>query len=194
MWSLIGLILALAVAAAAWRRSRSPGGFYDRRTTEWIHRLTGDMGALSLAFRGILCRDVRARARDGRHRRTGAVCVDRRVLRHVVPAREPPMSEFRFSPRPNRAGEIAWMPWGAQAFERAQSEDKPILLAISAVWCHWCHVMDETSYSDSEVIDADQQAISFRFASITTAAPTSTRVTTWAAGRRPRFSRPTARR
>jgi hypothetical protein len=64
------------------------------------------------------------------------------------------MNEFRFSPRPNRAGEIDWMPWGAQAFKRAQTEDKPILLAISAVWCHWCHVMDETSYSDSEVIDA----------------------------------------
>ena len=64
------------------------------------------------------------------------------------------MSEFRFSPRPNRAGEIAWMPWGAQAFQRAQSEDKPILLSISAVWCHWCHVMDETSYSDAGVIDA----------------------------------------
>ena len=64
------------------------------------------------------------------------------------------MTEFRFSPRPNRAGEIAWMPWGAPAFERAEAEDKPILLSISAVWCHWCHVMDETSYSDSGVIDA----------------------------------------
>ncbi|HYL26540.1 MAG TPA: DUF255 domain-containing protein, partial [Candidatus Nitrosotalea sp.] len=63
------------------------------------------------------------------------------------------MSEFRFSPRPNRAGEIAWMAWGADAFARAQSEDKPILLSISAVWCHWCHVMDETSYSDSTVIN-----------------------------------------
>jgi uncharacterized protein len=63
------------------------------------------------------------------------------------------MSEFRFSPRPNRAAEIAWMPWGAQAFERAKSEDKPILLSISAVWCHWCHIMDETSYSDAAVID-----------------------------------------
>ncbi len=64
------------------------------------------------------------------------------------------MSDFRFSPRPNRAAEIAWMPWGAQAFERAKSEDKPILLSISAIWCHWCHVMDETSYSDTRVIDA----------------------------------------
>jgi uncharacterized protein len=64
------------------------------------------------------------------------------------------MSEFRFSPRPNRAAEIAWLPWGSEAFDRARSEDKPILLSISAVWCHWCHVMDETSYSDSNVIDA----------------------------------------
>lgn len=64
------------------------------------------------------------------------------------------MSEFRFSPRPNRAGEIGWLPWGAQAFARAVAEDKPILLSISAVWCHWCHVMDETSYSDTDVIDA----------------------------------------
>lgn len=64
------------------------------------------------------------------------------------------MNEFRFSPRPNRAEEIGWMTWGAQAFDRARSEDKPILLAISAVWCHWCHVMDETSYSDPGVIEA----------------------------------------
>jgi uncharacterized protein len=64
------------------------------------------------------------------------------------------MSEFRFSPRPNRAAEIGWMPWGEAAFARAAAEDKPILLSISAVWCHWCHVMDETSYSDPGVIDA----------------------------------------
>ena len=56
--------------------------------------------------------------------------------------------EFHFSPRPNRAGEIAWRPWGERAFQEAQVADKPVLLAISAVWCHWCHVMDETSYSD----------------------------------------------
>jgi len=59
---------------------------------------------------------------------------------------------FRFSPRPNRAAEIGWRPWGEKAFQEAQIADKPVLLAISAVWCHWCHVMDETSYSDAEVI------------------------------------------
>ncbi|MGA8474845.1 MAG: DUF255 domain-containing protein [Candidatus Cybelea sp.] len=63
------------------------------------------------------------------------------------------MSDFRFSPRPNRANEIGWMAWGADAFARAAAEEKPILLSISAVWCHWCHVMDETSYSDAGVIE-----------------------------------------
>ena len=62
------------------------------------------------------------------------------------------MNEFRFSPRPNRAHEIGWMAWGDDAFARARAENKPILLSISAVWCHWCHVMDETSYSDPTVI------------------------------------------
>ncbi len=61
---------------------------------------------------------------------------------------------MHFSPRPNRAHEIRWLPWSEDAFARAQSEDKPILLSISAVWCHWCHVMDETSYSDDAVIAA----------------------------------------
>jgi hypothetical protein len=63
------------------------------------------------------------------------------------------MNEFRFSPRPNRAGEIDWMGWNADAFARAAAEDRPILLSISAVWCHWCHVMDETTYSDPGVIE-----------------------------------------
>ncbi len=59
---------------------------------------------------------------------------------------------FRFSPRPNRAAEIPWHPWGPEAFALARSSDRPILLSLSAVWCHWCHVMDETSYSDPDVI------------------------------------------
>lgn len=63
------------------------------------------------------------------------------------------MSEFHFSPRPNRANEIRWNEWGDAAFERARDENKPVLLSISAVWCHWCHVMDETSYSTQGVID-----------------------------------------
>ncbi|HYR92795.1 MAG TPA: DUF255 domain-containing protein [Methylomirabilota bacterium] len=57
------------------------------------------------------------------------------------------MSPFRFSPRPNHAHEIKWREWSDAAFAEASAQNKPVLLAISAVWCHWCHVMDETSYS-----------------------------------------------
>ncbi|MDP2663324.1 MAG: DUF255 domain-containing protein [Dehalococcoidia bacterium] len=63
------------------------------------------------------------------------------------------MVEFRFSPRLNRAHEIHWREWGPQAFQEAQSLDRPILLSISAVWCHWCHVLVETTYSDPRVME-----------------------------------------
>jgi uncharacterized protein len=43
---------------------------------------------------------------------------------------------------------VDWMEWGNAAFDRAAAEDKPILLDIGAVWCHWCHVMDRESYED----------------------------------------------
>ena len=43
---------------------------------------------------------------------------------------------------------VDWMEWGEAAFDRALKEDKPILLDIGAVWCHWCHVMDRESYED----------------------------------------------
>jgi len=45
---------------------------------------------------------------------------------------------------------VEWMEWGEAAFDRAAKEDKPILLDIGAVWCHWCHVMDRESYEDAE--------------------------------------------
>src|SRR5215472_7965621 len=46
---------------------------------------------------------------------------------------------------------VQWHPWGEEAFDRAQAEDKPILLDIGAVWCHWCHVMDRESYESEEM-------------------------------------------
>ena len=48
---------------------------------------------------------------------------------------------------------IHWSGWGAQAFERAQAEDKLILLDLTAIWCHACHVMDETTYVDPAVVE-----------------------------------------
>jgi uncharacterized protein YyaL (SSP411 family) len=46
---------------------------------------------------------------------------------------------------------IRWHEWGEEAFATAQRENKPMLLDIGAVWCHWCHVMDRESYDDPEV-------------------------------------------
>jgi uncharacterized protein YyaL (SSP411 family) len=46
---------------------------------------------------------------------------------------------------------VDWYPWGEEAFRKAKAEDKPILLDIGAVWCHWCHVIDHESYEDPEV-------------------------------------------
>jgi len=46
---------------------------------------------------------------------------------------------------------IDWHEWGDGAFARAKSEDKPILLDIGAVWCHWCHVIDRESYENAEI-------------------------------------------
>lgn len=52
---------------------------------------------------------------------------------------------------------VEWHPWSEAAFARAQAEDKPILLDIGAVWCHWCHVMDRESYEDPEVANLINQ-------------------------------------
>ena len=53
----------------------------------------------------------------------------------------------------NAVKEIEWRQWGREAFDEARSRNKPVLLAISAAWCHWCHVMDQTSYGAPQVID-----------------------------------------
>ena len=46
---------------------------------------------------------------------------------------------------------IDWYEWNENAFVRAKNEDKPILLDIGAVWCHWCHVIDRESYENPEI-------------------------------------------
>jgi len=57
---------------------------------------------------------------------------------------------------------IRWHEWGEEAFETAKRLNKPILLDIGAVWCHWCHVMDRESYDDPEIA----QIVNARFVAI----------------------------
>ncbi|MBN1372905.1 MAG: thioredoxin domain-containing protein [Anaerolineaceae bacterium] len=45
---------------------------------------------------------------------------------------------------------VDWHPWGPQALEKAQQEQKPIFLSIGYAACHWCHVMEHESFSDTE--------------------------------------------
>ncbi|MGI4755786.1 MAG: thioredoxin domain-containing protein [Janthinobacterium lividum] len=52
---------------------------------------------------------------------------------------------------------VQWHPWSAEAFAQAAAEDKPILLDIGAVWCHWCHVMDRESYEDADTAELINQ-------------------------------------
>lgn len=46
---------------------------------------------------------------------------------------------------------VKWHEWSPEAFALAVREDKPVLLDIGAVWCHWCHVMDRESYEDASL-------------------------------------------
>ncbi|TGL90447.1 thioredoxin domain-containing protein [Leptospira congkakensis] len=53
---------------------------------------------------------------------------------------------------------VDWFPWGNEAFEKAQKEDKIILLSIGYSTCHWCHVMERESFEDdstAEVLNRD---------------------------------------
>ncbi len=66
-------------------------------------------------------------------------------------------------------GLVRWQPWSDSTFALARKLKRPMLIDIGAVWCHWCHVMDDTTYSDSQVaailnrsyvpvkVDADQR-------------------------------------
>ena len=47
---------------------------------------------------------------------------------------------------------IRWREWDGDAFAASRQEQKPLLLTLTATWCHWCHVLDQTSYSDARII------------------------------------------
>jgi uncharacterized protein len=52
-----------------------------------------------------------------------------------------------------KPGGIQWEPWSDEVFERAAREKRFVLLDLEAVWCHWCHVMEEQTYSNPKVIE-----------------------------------------
>ena len=46
---------------------------------------------------------------------------------------------------------VDWYPWGAEAWERAKFEDKPVIVSIGYSACHWCHVMERESFESPEL-------------------------------------------
>ncbi len=47
---------------------------------------------------------------------------------------------------------LQWNAWESGLFARAKAENRFVLLDLEAVWCHWCHVMEETTYKDPKVV------------------------------------------
>jgi uncharacterized protein YyaL (SSP411 family) len=59
-----------------------------------------------------------------------------------------------FATPPSFAGEtIKWSGWNDELFSRATAEQRFVILDLEAVWCHWCHVMEKTTYADPEVTE-----------------------------------------
>ncbi len=53
----------------------------------------------------------------------------------------------------SKTNTIRWSDWTDQAFQRAKQENKLVLLDISAVWCHWCHRLDQDTYSVPDIAE-----------------------------------------
>src|SRR5215212_76054 len=53
---------------------------------------------------------------------------------------------------------VDWYPWGEEAFRAAKEANKPIFLSIGYSTCHWCHVMEQESFSDADVARAMNEA------------------------------------
>lgn len=48
---------------------------------------------------------------------------------------------------------VDWYPWGEEAFQKAEREDKPVFLSIGYSTCHWCHVMAHESFENQEIAE-----------------------------------------
>ena len=55
------------------------------------------------------------------------------------------------APAARAAEPLQWQKWSPDVFKQAQAEKRLVILDLEAVWCHWCHVMEKTTYSDPKV-------------------------------------------
>ncbi len=65
---------------------------------------------------------------------------------HLINEKSPYLLQHAYNP-------VDWYPWGAEAFDKAEREDKPVFLSIGYSTCHWCHVMAHESFESPEAAD-----------------------------------------
>jgi uncharacterized protein YyaL (SSP411 family) len=69
---------------------------------------------------------------------------DEEFTNHLINETSPYLLQHAHNP-------VDWYPWGDEAFAKARSENKPVLLSIGYSACHWCHVMAHESFEDEEI-------------------------------------------
>src|SRR6478609_5624838 len=85
---------------------------------------------------------------------------------------------------------VAWQGWSKETFDRARAEGRYLLVDCAAEWCHWCHVMDDTTYRDPRVMDELEKRFVAVKVDIDARPDLAERYGDWA-GRRPSCCRPT---
>jgi len=70
--------------------------------------------------------------------------ISRRRPNRLIDQKSPYLLQHAHNP-------VDWYPWGDEAFQKAQQENKPVFLSIGYSTCHWCHVMERESFEDEEV-------------------------------------------
>ncbi len=69
-----------------------------------------------------------------------------RRMNRLIREKSPYLLQHAYNP-------VDWYPWGAEAFFRARSEDKPVFLSIGYSSCHWCHVMERESFENERIAE-----------------------------------------
>lgn len=75
---------------------------------------------------------------------TVMVYAEKPYTNRLINERSPYLLQHAYNP-------VDWYPWCKEAFQKARKEDKPIFLSIGYSTCHWCHVMEEESFSNPEI-------------------------------------------
>lgn len=68
----------------------------------------------------------------------------REITNRLIKEKSPYLLQHAHNP-------VDWYPWGEEAFLKAKKEGRPVFLSIGYSTCHWCHVMEEESYSNPEI-------------------------------------------